>query len=155
MRRILLILFILSLPFVFSGCLDKIPIIGDLFKSYPDIEGNWLVTVNLNSTTCPPEALDFPIPYQEQLQMTATQDDEEIILRFYSEEEEFITMKGTIDKDGEFEASAVVQEEDVKREYYAKGTFDEDSMEAELQIEYTTSGGESCVVEGTMEGTKQ
>ncbi len=155
MKKALLVLLILSIPFVLSGCLDKIPIIGSLFKSYPDIEGNWLVTVNFTSTTCPPEALDFSVPHQEQLQMTVTQDDEEIILRFHEEEGEDLILKGTIDKDGEFEASAVIQEEDLKYEYYAKGTFDEDSMEADLELEITRSDEESCVVEGTMEGTKQ
>ncbi len=158
MRKGLVVVLAVVLSLSLTGCLDKIPFIGELFASFPDIEGTWELTLRLEETTCPVDQLgDITLPYEVKGKAEIERNDDQVTIRLYDEQGRLVLeVKGTIDKDGDFNVSGPYLEDvNVDVDFNITGTFSEDEVEGQVKatikaIDYNFT----CSASGSFWGRK-
>jgi len=159
MRKLKLLILVLMLIVGLTGCLDKIPFIGQLFKSFPAIEGTWDITIRLEDTNCPVDQLgDISLPYEIKGSAEIQRNGEELIIKVYDEQGNLVVQfSGTINKDGEFEISGpLLEDTGVEVDFSIDGTFTDSSVEGTVEATIRHPDYQfSCKATGSFYGTKR
>lgn len=127
-------------------------------ESFPDIDGWWQLILSIQTTDCPAQLLGFTVPIEKSVKIEVSLDKAKEILRanLYENDQYVVTLRGSMDPNGDFEIEATVTQESDELTTKFEGRFTENTVSGLIHQTWNVmSQGIQCTAQGLLTGTKQ
>ncbi|MFC2159035.1 hypothetical protein ACFLT9_14490 [Acidobacteriota bacterium] len=127
-------------------------------ESFPDIDGWWELILSIQTSDCPAQLLGFSVPMEKTARIEVSMDKTKEILRanLYENDQYVVTLRGSMDPNGNFEIEATVTQGSDELTTKFEGRFTDNTVSGQIHQTWNViSQGIQCTVQGTLTGNKQ